>query len=63
MKNGYVTVNHPFRIGEELITLPTGKTRQGESEIPEIEAEVRILTPKANLETIWIKREDIVVLY
>lgn len=56
----YATIYHPFRIGEELIALPTGQTRQRESEIPEIEAEVRILTPKSNLETIWIIRKDLI---
>jgi len=58
--NHYVTINHPNRIGENLVAIPTGKVRQRESTLSEVEAEVRILTPKSNLDKLWIVKEDII---
>jgi len=57
MKNGYVTINHPHRIGDRAQVIPTGKTRTENG--GRTEAEGRVISPKANLETIWIRREDI----
>ncbi len=59
MKNGYVTINNRFRIGETIQIIPTGKTRTENG--GGTEAEGRVITPKANLETVWFRREDIVV--
>lgn len=50
----YITIHHPYRIGEELIACPTGKV-VGDT------AEVIILTPNCGLWKIWIKEEDIIV--
>ena len=54
----YVTIKHPIR-GDNILAIPTGKIRQGQFEVSEVEAEVRIITPRANLTSLWIKREDL----
>jgi hypothetical protein len=54
---GYVTVRHPHRIGEVVAAIPTGKTRTEERERKEIE--VRVITAKSNLDTLWIRRDDL----
>ena len=53
----YIRVRHPHRIGEELIAIPTGKTR---TENGTREALVKILTPKAGIAELWIKRNDLI---
>lgn len=59
MQVGYVTIKHPVR-GDNILAVPTGKTRQTKSSPPEIEAEVRIITPKCGIDTLWITKEQIV---
>lgn len=54
----YVKIRHRIT-GQELIAVPTGKTRTENG--GGTEAETRILTPKSNLETVWIRREDIML--
>lgn len=56
--NHYVTIKHPIR-GDNIHAIPTGKIRQGQSEVSEVEAEVTVITPGANLTSLWIKREDL----
>ena len=53
----YVTIRHPYRIGESVAAVPTGKTRTQEREGKEIE--VRVITAKSNLDTLWIKQKDL----
>lgn len=54
----YVTIKHPIT-GDSITALPTGKIRERQSESTEVEAEVRVLTPKTNLTTLWIVKEDL----
>jgi len=54
----YVTIKHPIR-GDNIHAIPTGKIRQGQSEVSEVEIEVRIITPGANLTSLWITKNDI----
>ena len=53
----YVTTRHPIT-GQSIASVPTGKTRTSDRGRKEIE--VRVITPKTNLETLWLKREDLV---
>ena len=53
----YLNINHPYRIGVIIQAIPTGKTRATDS--GRIEAEGRIITPKANMDIIWFVKEDI----
>lgn len=56
--NYYVTIKHPIT-GDNIVAIPTGKIRERQSESAEVEAEVRVLTPKTNPTTLWIVREDL----
>lgn len=58
--NHYVTIKHPIR-GGNIFAIPTGKTRERQSEIQEVEAEVTVITPKSNLTTVWVRQSDLVV--
>lgn len=55
----YVKINHPYRIGEELVAVPTGKKRTENGAGTEIC--VRVITPKTGMDTLWIKKEDLVI--
>ena len=54
----YVKIRHPHRIGESIATIPTGEKRTTERDGTEVQ--VRVITPKTNLDTLWIKREDVI---
>ena len=53
----YVYIKHPIT-GDRIAAVPTGKTRQGQSTLPE--AEVKVITPGARIDTLWITRTEIV---
>lgn len=53
----YVNLRHPLRTGETIQAIPVGKTRTADG--GGTEALVRVITPKADLEEIWISRDDI----
>ena len=48
---GYVTTLHPTT-GERIQVIPTGKTNGAE-------AEFRVLSPKSNLTTLWLRHSEI----
>jgi len=48
---GYITIKHPIT-GEEVHAVPTGKVEDNK-------AEVQVITPKSNLNKMWISRNDI----
>lgn len=52
----YVTTRHPIT-GQSIACIPTGAKRAENGGRKEIE--VRVITPKTNLETLWLKREDL----
>jgi len=54
----YVNIQHPYRIGETIQIVPTGKTRTTDG--GRTEAEGRVITPKANLDTVWFIKEQII---
>jgi hypothetical protein len=54
----YVTIKNPYRIGESIACVPTGKTRTENGK--GTEAECRVITPQTNMDTIWITREDLI---
>lgn len=47
----YVFSKHPIT-GERIVVTPTGKV-EGDT------AEFKVLTPRSNLEVLWLRREDI----
>lgn len=49
---GWIEIAHPVT-GETVKAVPTGKTNDGK-------AEVQVITPKSNLDKVWITKEDIV---
>lgn len=55
---GYVKLRHPYRIGETILAVPTGKTRT--TERGGTEAEGKVCSPGANLETVWFTKQDLV---
>lgn len=48
---GYITLHHPIT-GELIQAVPTGK-------INDHKAEVQVITPKSNLDKVWIERNQI----
>lgn len=58
--NYYVSINHPYRIGETIYVVPTGKTsteeRKGESILEGI-----VITPKAGIEKVWFGKSDLCI--
>ena len=55
----YVTLKDPFRIGETIKVVPTGKTRTTDG--GRTQAEGRAITPGCGLETVWFTKEEIVI--
>lgn len=58
-KTYYFQIKHPVT-GDSICAVPTGKTRQGQSESQETEAEVIVITPGARINKLWIKPSDLV---
>jgi len=49
---GWIEIFHPIT-GETIKAVPTGRTEEGK-------AEVLIITPKSNLDKIWITKEQLI---
>ena len=56
--NYYVTIKHPIT-GDAIQVVCTGKTRT--SERGREEAEGKVITPKAGLDTVWFCKEDLCI--
>lgn len=51
---GYIHIKHPIT-GDSIKAVPTGKKRQQE-------IEVIVITPKSNLDFLWITPSDITIV-
>ncbi len=49
---GWIEIKHPIT-GETVKAVPTGRTEEGK-------AEVLVITPKSNLDKIWITKEQLI---
>lgn len=55
----HVSTKHPVT-GDAIKVVPTGKARATEQ--GRIEIETKVITPGANLETLWITKGDLIDL-
>lgn len=58
--NYYVEINHPYRIGERIYVVCTGKAGTSEREGKTI-LEGIVITPKAGIEKVWFSRADLCI--
>jgi prephenate dehydrogenase len=49
---GWIEIKHPIT-GETIKAVPTGRTN-------DFKAEVLVITPKSNLDKIWIEKEQLI---
>ena len=57
--NHYVNLRHPHRIGVIIQVVAVGQTRTTDN--GRIEALGRVITPKAEVDSIWFTKEDILL--
>ena len=58
--NHYVNLRHPYRIGVIIQVVATGQTRT--TDRGRVEALGRVITPKAEMDSIWFTKEDILLV-